>query len=339
MSYTVKKTISVPYTDHEYTISGDTVHTYEVTRHKDVDIKIHVDTVPFDNSVDDCSDHVGTLTASIAGYQAAHVATKQACADKIVNSATAGFSNLISQSINMQTAGQDAQMNALAGELMMQCKELGHKHDVMNNDFNRIKGRYTNLFTDLDNELRRRIMSLMKPCFDFVKNLRQEQERQISSALLSTATLGARESESARTAILASRLKEHATSLIDAARRHVSSRIAMDRTFKAVTSPGSERATYFVPVMSYCMTNQQGTTPQVRANAVFDPAMGQQAQAAMATLATHPATPEARAQVDAHFNRLLEQQVAPLPQGKRMADIMRRLYSATELITYTTNNQ
>lgn len=336
MSYTVKKTISVPYTDHDYYISGDTVHTTEVTRHKDVDIKIHVDTLPFDNSVDDCTQHVDMLTASITGYQAAHVAAKQAAADRVVNSATNGFMNLISQTIDMQTAGQDAQVQALTGELLLQCRELSHKKEVMNGDFNRIKSRYTSLFTDLDNELRRRILALMKPCFDFVKNLRKEQDRQVSSALLSTATLGARESESARTAILASRLKEHAARLIDAAKSHVSTRIAMDSTFKHVAQPGNRRLTYYVPVLSYCITDPQGTTAQLRANPLFTQLTGQQTQTLMATLTAMPATPDVRQQVDTHFNRMVEQQVAPLPQGKRMADIMRRLYSATELITYTT---
>ncbi|MBQ9356236.1 MAG: hypothetical protein IJT98_02965 [Prevotella sp.] len=337
MSYKVTKTISVPYIDHEYTVSGDTVHTHEVTRHKNVDINIHVETEPFDDSVDECCGKVDLLTASIGGYKVAHVAAKRAASDKIVDSATAGFTGLINQSINMQTAGQDAQMHALAGELVLQCKELDHKHDVMTNDFNRIKGRYTNLFTDLDNELKRRILQLCKPCFNFVENIRQEQNRRISSNLLSTATLGARESEAARTAIQASKVKQNAASLITAARDHVASHIHMENVIKAVSVDGCENLTYYVPVMMYTRCDEQGPQRQLVANPVTAQGIYQAADTTLGNLQEMPLSPDDRQRIDAHFNQMVEQQIAPQASGRRLADIMRHLYQGTEFTTYVTN--
>ena len=342
MSYKVSKTISVPYIDHEYTLSrsGDSVevHTYEVTRHKDVDINIHVDTTPFDQSVEDCAEHVEGLTASIGGFKAAHVLAKQQSRDQIINSATAGFTNMIEQSINMQSAGHDASMKAVAGELMQQCQELNHKHEVMNSDYNRIKGRYLNLFNDLDKELKRRILFLTKPCFDFVDGIRKEQNRRISSSLLSTATLGARENEAARTAIQASKVKGNATQLIAAARDHIAHHAHMENMMKAITTTGSETLTYYVPAMMYQRTDEQGTQKQIVANPTTARGLAGNGDQRFAQMAERPMSTEERRRIDNHFNQLVEQHVAAMHEGRRLADIIRHLYHNTEFTTYSTNH-
>ena len=150
MSYTETKTLPVNYEDHEYRLVGSGnnayVETYPVTRTKYIDVNVNVDTTPFDYSVDNCGDHIGTLTGSIVGFKTANVASKIDNEKKIVNSVTSGFSSMIEQNLSLQNAGLEAQMHALAGELMQQCKELEYKHEVMNKDFNRIKSRYTSLF-------------------------------------------------------------------------------------------------------------------------------------------------------------------------------------------------
>ena len=91
-------------------------------------------------------------------------------------------------------------MHALAGELMQQCKELEYKHEVMNKDFNRIKSRYTSLFETITKELNNRLKQLIKPCFDFVSEVRLEQNRRIETSLLSVATTTGKESDAVRIA-------------------------------------------------------------------------------------------------------------------------------------------
>ena len=173
MSYSEKKTLPVEYTDHEYRLvgKGDNVHveTYEVSRTKYIEVNVKVNTTPFDNSVNRCGDHVGTLTGSIIGFKTANVASKVNNEKKIANSVTSGFSSLIEQNLALQNAGIEAEMHAIAGELMQQCKELDYKHEVMNKDFNRIKSRYTSLFETITKEMNNRIKQLIKPCFDFVR--------------------------------------------------------------------------------------------------------------------------------------------------------------------------
>lgn len=336
MSYTVSKTISVEYTDHEYSVSDGNVSVHEVTRHKDVDINIHVDTDPFDASVSDCAGQVTGLTGAIVGFKTANVASKQRAAKTIADRTTAGFMQLIEQNINMQTAGLDADLNALAGELMQQCKELDHKHQVMNGDYNRIKSRYTALFDDLNKELSRRITFLMKPCFDFVKLLKQEQNRRIDSDLLSTATLGARENAAARIAIQASKVKKNAVALITAAKNYVASRIALDEMTSFVAVPDAAQATYYAPVVLLKTQDSQGETDRVVLNPQMDrqERVRQQMLTSMARMKTSPLSQDERARIDNYFIQRMDQWNDGSPRSRRVADTLMALYANTELISY-----
>ena len=158
MSYTVSKTISVEYEDHVSRLvkSGDSysIETDTVTKHKNVTVNVNVDTDPFDASVDDSARSLGTLTDSIVGFKTASVAAKKTNEQAIVGHVGSGFLNMIEQNINLQNAGMEAEMHALASELKQQCDELGHKHDVMNKDFNRIKSRYMDLFETINKEFK-----------------------------------------------------------------------------------------------------------------------------------------------------------------------------------------
>lgn len=336
MSYTVSKTISIEYTDHEISGSGENITVHEVTRHKDVDINIHVDTDPFDASVDHCANQVTGLTEAIVGFKTANVLSKQRSTQAIADRTTAGFIQLIEQNINMQTAGLDADMNALAGELMQQCKELEHKHDVMTSDYNRIKSRYTTLFDDLNNELKRRITFLMKPCFEFVKLVKQEQNRRIDSDLLSTATLGARENESARIAIQASKVKKNAMSLITAAKNYVASRIALDEMTDFVAVPDGQAATYYAPVVLMKSKDEQSERDQVVLNQEMEQQglVTRQMLGRLNSMPTQPLTAQERGRIDDFFIQRMDQWNDGSPRSRRVADQLMALYGNTELISY-----
>ena len=237
MSYTKTKTLGVKYIDHRFRLyvngsirpndiklnDGTRIYVEEVEeeRIKDIDVNIMVNTKPFDNSVDRCGDHIGTLTSSIIGFKAANVASKIDNEKQIVSRVTSGFSSLIEQNLTLQNVGIEAEMHALAGELMQQCKELEYKHEVMNKDFNRIKSRYISLFDTITKELNNRLKQLIKPCFDFVYQVLQEQNRRIETSLLSVATTTGKESDAARIAIQASKMKGNAEKLIFTTRNYI----------------------------------------------------------------------------------------------------------------------
>ena len=276
MSYTETKTLPVEYTDHEYRLVGSgnnvRVETYEVSRTKYIDVNVKVNTTPFDNSVDRCGNHVGTLTGSIIGFKTANVASKVNNEKQIVNSVTSGFSSLIEQNLTLQNAGVEAEMHALAGELMQQCKELEYKHEVMNKDFNRIKSRYTSLFETITKEMNNRIKQMIKPCFDFVSQVRQEQNRRIETSLLSVATTTGKESDSARIAIQASKMKRNAENLISTAGGYIkgnkSLSIAKD-TF-CIDTEESNKVCYAPVIIAYSGDESSSLKTAIYANPIID---------------------------------------------------------------------
>ena len=253
MSYTVSKTIKVEYTDHVAVLeqNGNTYKAVEkpVTKYKDVVVNVNVNTTPFDTSVDKSARNIGYLTDSVIGFKTANVASKQENEQAIVGHVTSGFMNMIEKNINLQNAGIDAEMHALASELSQQCKELVHKHDVMSKDFNRIKSRYTGLFETINKEFSNRMHALIKPCFEFVSQVKKEQNRRVDSTLLSVATVCGQESDSARIAIQASKMKQNAESLINASKNYIDANRSLKRTVLAFSMADGEGTMYYAPVI------------------------------------------------------------------------------------------
>ena len=258
MSYSVRKTITVPYIDHDYSVSSDgkNISVREVRMEKKIDINVVVDTAPFDRSVDNCNGSVEMLTGTITGFKVANVLAIQSAEKAIVNRTTFGFMSMIEQNVNLQSAGLESEMHALAGELTQQCKELTHRHDVMSKDYNRIKSRYASLFESINKEMGNRIHQLMSPCFEFVKNLKREQGRRIENNLLSMATTGGRESDNARIAIQASKIKQNGTSLIAAAHDYISNNQSLNRAKMAFCTDLESDRTYYMPVILVCENNE-----------------------------------------------------------------------------------
>ena len=342
MSYTEKKTLPVEYTDHEYRLVGSgnnvSVETYEVTRIKHIDVNVKVNTTPFDNSVDRCGDHVETLTGSIIGFKTANVASKIDNEKQIVNSVTSGFSSMIEQNLALQNAGIEAEMHALAGELMQQCKELDYKHEVMNKDFNRIKSRYTSLFETITKEMNNRIKQLIKPCFDFVSQVRQEQNRRIETSLLSVATTTGKESDSARIAIQASKMKSNAESLISTAGGYIkgnkSLSIAKD-TF-CIDTEESDKVCYAPVIIAYSGDESSSLKASIYVNPIID----ENKEAKDSLLNTANNLKEREVSIDdknrigAYFNQMLSDVSDGSARSQRIVAMMKGFFENNSFKTF-----
>ncbi len=276
MSYTIKKSFPFDYIDHEYRLVGKgndaRIESYEVPKREWFDVNIDVDTISFDNSVDQCGNHVSALTGSIVAFKTANVASKKESEKRIVNSVTSGFSSMIEQNLNLQNAGVEAEMHALAGELMQQCKELEHKHDVMSKDFNRIKSRYTSLFDTINKEMNNRIKLLIKPCFDFVFHVRQEQNRRMETSLLSVATTTGKESDTARIAIQTTKMKRNAERLISTAKDYIVGNQSSITTMNEFFMGGieSDRVSYTPVILCSSSDDSSPSKMQLFANPIID---------------------------------------------------------------------
>ena len=335
MSYTEKKTLPVEYIDHEYRLVGSgnnvRVETYDVSRTKYIDVYVKVNTTPFDNSVDRCGNHVGTLTGSIIGFKTANVASKKENEKQIVNSVTSGFSSMIEQNLALQNAGIEAEMHALAGELMQQCKELEYKHEVMNKDFNRIKSRYTSLFETITKEMNNRIKQLIKPCFDFVSQVRQEQNRRIETSLLSVATTTGKESDSARIAIQASKMKRNAENLISTAGGYIkgnkSLSIAKD-TF-CIDTEESDKVCYAPVIVAYSGDESSLLMPTIYANPIIDG--NKEAKDSLLNTAN---SLDDKNRIGAYFNQMLSDVSDGSERSQRIVSIMKGFFENNSFKTF-----
>lgn len=340
MSYSVKKTFSVAYTDHEYSVSGPgadkvSVHSHPVTRYKDVSVNVHVDTTHFDSSVNHCSGRVQGLTGAIVGFQTANVASKQVNERAITDRVTGGFLNMIEQNINLQNAGMEAEATALAGELMQQCKELGHKHDVMEKDYHRIKSRYADLFNTLNKELSNRIHALIKPCFDFVERTDTERNRAAGNTLLSMATVGAKENDEARIAIQSTKIKSNATHLIDAARDYVIKNRSAQQTKECFSVDGPNQ-TYYAPaiVVEEHDTRLQAAVSYYITPIADNPQVKATLEQVVPTMKQRPMSNEQWQRIAEHFNSKLGALDDGTPHGRRIIEVMQGLFERNNMDTF-----
>jgi hypothetical protein len=91
------RSVSYPKSD-----SGGTMTvTVNYTENVPVDIRINVDTNPFDQSVGSANRHINMLTSSVIATEAAHIAAKVQTSEAISNTIVDGFFGLIKSEINI----------------------------------------------------------------------------------------------------------------------------------------------------------------------------------------------------------------------------------------------
>ncbi|MDO9258116.1 MAG: hypothetical protein Q7U54_21575, partial [Bacteroidales bacterium] len=198
--------VSYPASQNGGTTSA-TVHYTEVVP---VDVNIHVDTNPFDNSVEHCGNNVNLLTAAVVATESAEIISKELNSQKVANTIIGGFFSYIRSEISQQIAelslSIDAQTMHLK-ELMQSCRA---KSIQMEGDFNRIASRYVKIFDDLNNELSNRIFALDKPAFTFKKETDNQKTRTSENDLVSTVAIFGKESSDLQSKISASIAKKRA---------------------------------------------------------------------------------------------------------------------------------
>lgn len=337
--YTEHKDITIEYTYYDYDIDSDgKAHKVERTGYKTITVNVNIHNEDFNQSVDESVGKIEGLTGAIVGFKTANVAVKKANEQAIVGRVTSGFMNMIEQNINLESAGMEADMHALAGELTQQCKELDHKHDVMSKDFNRIKSRYSGLFETINKEFRNRMQAVIKPCFDFVSNIKIEQNRRAGSNLLSMATVGGKESDSARIAIQASKMKHNATSLINASRNFIHENGSLKRVVATFSQEGNLGETYFAPVVvmnGRCSASDEGQTemfmnPMCKAGGKTEELLMQQYNGLNDT----PMPSDMLENITSYFNQQLEDMNDGTTETRRIIGQMKALFERNTMRTF-----
>jgi len=140
-----------------------------------VDVTIHVDTGPFDNSVDRFNTSIGVLGGSVVAMKIAQCDAINQAADNVSLAIINGFFGTINTELSQQLQALDSAIKAGLGLILNQGKAVTAKKSDMDSDYNRISSRYIKIFENLDDECYKRIITLDRPSF----NLSQKVQKQL----------------------------------------------------------------------------------------------------------------------------------------------------------------
>lgn len=179
MSYSRSYSGNVPY-------SGTVRYSYPASEHGGsgtayysgsvpVSVFLHVDTTPFDYSVNRCNNSVGYLNGAVVSMNAAQCASIKQGAEDVATHVTGGFFSLIKSELTQEMAAVFSKFHSIYELLADRRVTLEKQQLVMKNDYDRTSTRYHEIFTNLDEELRKRVIELDKRAMEISKKVKTEQ--------------------------------------------------------------------------------------------------------------------------------------------------------------------
>ena len=136
---------------------------------------ITVDTSPMANSLDYVNSNVKDVTASVVAMESAVVVAQQEASNHICKNVDAGFFILMKSQFDQKIAAVSSEM--LSSMQLMETfrKEIDKIMVIMQDDYERIKLRYTKQFSALDQALESRIHELDKKAYEISRNYKLTQ--------------------------------------------------------------------------------------------------------------------------------------------------------------------
>ena len=250
-SETVSRTVTVDYPGSEH--GGSTSVTVDIP----VEVNIHVDTNPFDRSVENCENNVNLLTAAVVATESAEIVSKEVNSRKVADSIIGGFFSYIRSEISQQVAELSQNIDAH----LMHLKELAQsclaKKKQLEVDYNRIMGRYMKIFGDLNNELSNRIYELDKPAFVFKKETDHQKIRTSDNDMVNTVAIFGIESGDMQSKISSSIAKKRAFDTLIKAKMFLSQQSYLNATIQQSMFNENVTQTMFSPIC-YLEVNIEG---------------------------------------------------------------------------------
>lgn len=210
------KTVTVSYPKSES--GGSKTVTVDYVENVPVDVNIHVDTDPFDDSVESCNTNVNLLTGAVVATEVAQIASIDKNSKKVANTIIDGFFGYIRSEISQQIAELTQGIDSQLMHLRELSKAVVDKKRQMEGDFLRISSRYIKTFDDLNNELSNRIFELDKPTFVFKKELDNQSIRTTNNDLVNTVAIFGKEGSELQSKISASIAKKRALDTLNKAK-------------------------------------------------------------------------------------------------------------------------
>lgn len=228
ISGTVSGSVSYPASQN----GGSTRVTLEWS--EAVDVTIHVDTNPLDNSVQALKNHVDILTGAVVSTETLHVAEKAASAEAIAGSVTAGFFTLIRSDITQQMAALKSRIESLVMKLNGLKEGVLGIRDQMKLDYSRISERYSRIFEDLDQETHNRVGALDQAMLKACRSVGNEQERSVGKGASAIPTIFGGENSQTQTAMLAAGIRQRMNQLLINAKAYLATDRQLSRDFGAI---------------------------------------------------------------------------------------------------------
>ena len=228
-----------------------------------VDINIHVDTSPFDRSVERCGDNVNLLTGAVVATEVAEIASINKNSKMVAETIIGGFFGYIrseiSQQISELTQNVGAQLMHLK-ELMQSCRS---KKTQMEGDYHRISSRYVKIFEDMNKELSNRINELDKPAFVFKKETDNQKIRTSDNDMVSIVAIFGADSSDLQSRIGASIAKKRALDTLNKAKMFLWQQKKLNATIQQSMLNDSKSGSIFAPV---CFLETQNKNNQIDKN-------------------------------------------------------------------------
>lgn len=225
MSYTTKftETISGSVSGSFSYPASQNGGSHSVTLHwsEPVNVVVRVEDDPFKSSVNSCRSQVDLMTASVAATEAAQIASKMESSRQVGVAITDGFNGLIQSEISQQMIEIEAMMPPKMQELRALSDRCVGLRQQMERDFARIGERYGRLFSDLDSELKRRILALDQKTFTLCQEVGIGSSNEALAAPVVGTVLSAGEQSGVANSLQSHRIRQRASGMVESARRHL----------------------------------------------------------------------------------------------------------------------
>ena len=162
------KTVSYPASEHGGTMSVS----YEDS--ETVNINIHVDTEPFDHSINGTNHALMGVSAAVGTLQGAQIAALRKFGQRVSQSAVNGFFRVIGNDISQEITANRNKTNANLALLQQQSEAIASVHEQMDGDYHNISSRYRNVFRNLDEECKKRVVELDRVAFQIAEQIKRK---------------------------------------------------------------------------------------------------------------------------------------------------------------------
>jgi len=237
--------VSYPASERGGTTTAHWSHTEPIS------IDIDVDTVPFDSSIESCNGHVVALAGAVGLMNAAQCAAIEQRAAQISESLERGFFGMVRSELGSQMADLRNQFESKLALMTQQARTCRGLLDTMERDFQRIVSRYHDLFRNLDEENRRRVVELDRPAFRLSNEVGGNLLTRMRHTLAATNVTAASEGAEAQSTIVVAQVRSATLRMLETAKAHLLQERTVARSIAEIVHsiPVAKRRGVCLPVL------------------------------------------------------------------------------------------